>query len=87
MSSWHTWLVDAAAEFVVPPPPTKGSPEARSEIEELLGLQRRRTADDVAAVRRWDGDPVAPWTKLAVDRLEFYWPLLPDVRLATPVRA
>lgn len=87
VGGWHTWLADATGEYAVSPPPGKNSSEERSEIEEIVELQQRRTPDDLAAVRRWDGDPVAPWTKLAVDRLEFYWPLLPDVRLATPVRA
>ncbi len=36
---------------------------------------------------RWDGAPSLPWTHQTLDLLEFYWPLLPDVRIATPARA
>ena len=38
-------------------------------------------------VRAWSGDPGVAWSRLAVERLDFYWPLLPDVRIATPARA
>jgi membrane-associated phospholipid phosphatase len=87
VAGWPLWLAGAGTEYALPAPPGRASPQGQAELQEILDLQDRRTPQDLALVRQWDGDPVAPWTKLLVDRLEFYWPLLPDVRVATPVRA
>jgi membrane-associated phospholipid phosphatase len=70
-----------------PPPPAEGSPATEAEIEEIVRLQGSRTAATDSLIRRWGGDPGAAWSQIAIERLDFYWPLLPDVRIATPVRA
>jgi len=53
-----------------------------AEIDEIVRLQGARTAATDSVVRAWSGDPGASWSRMAVERLDFYWPLLPDVRIA-----
>lgn len=53
----------------------------------MVRLQATRTAAGDSAIRRWSGSPTAPWDSAALRVLDFYFPLLPDVRIATPVRA
>src|SRR5206468_10475920 len=67
-------------------PPLAGTPQAAEEITEIVQLQRSRTAATDSMIRRWSGLPTSPWHALALDRLEVYWVLLPDVRSATPAR-
>jgi membrane-associated phospholipid phosphatase len=74
----------AGANAVRPPAPPASN---AAEIDEIVSLQAARTATTDSVVRRWDGDPGATWSRVAIDRLDFYWPLLPDVRIATPARA
>jgi membrane-associated phospholipid phosphatase len=87
VSAWSTWVLPTAGVARPPAPPNENSPQTAAELDEIVRLQNARTAATDAAIRRWDGDPGAPWSRLAIDRLDFYWPLLPDVRLATPARA
>ena len=61
--------------------------QSAAEIDEIVRLQSARTAAIDSVVRQYAGDPGAPWSRLAVGRLDLYWPLLPDVLVATPVRA
>ncbi|MGQ0647803.1 MAG: hypothetical protein ACT4P7_09545, partial [Gemmatimonadaceae bacterium] len=58
-----------------------------AEVDENVRLQQARTERTDSLIRAWDGEPGSHWTRTAVERLDFYWPLLPDVRLATPTRA
>ncbi len=81
---WSTWVIPDGASLRPPPPPAEGSPEQLRELEEVL---RAQAAPDTAAVRRWSGVPTRAWTHEAVDQLEFYWALLPDVRVASPARS
>ena len=87
VSQWDTWVLPTADVLRPPAPPAPGSAEETAEIEEIVRLQGARTAATDSVVRAWSGDPGAPWSRRAVERLDFYWPLLPDVRIATPVRA
>jgi membrane-associated phospholipid phosphatase len=84
---WATWVVEDVAALRPPPPPAAGSAQARAELEEVLRLQAAPGGPDTAAVRRWSGLPTRAWTHQAVDQLEFYWALLPDVRTASPARS
>jgi membrane-associated phospholipid phosphatase len=84
---WATWVLVSGSELRPAPPPDAGSEQTRQEIEEILALQTRAPAEADAQIRTWAGAPTSAWTRLAVDLLEFYWPLLPDVRTATPTRA
>jgi membrane-associated phospholipid phosphatase len=87
VSRWGTWVLPTADALRPPAPPARGSAEEANEIDEIVSMQRARTATTDSVVRAWSGDPGAPWSRMAVSRLDFYWPLLPDVRIATPVRA
>jgi len=87
VSRWNTWVLPTADALRPPAPPARGSAEEKAEIDEIVQLQTARTAATDSVVRAWGGDPGAPWSRLAVGRLDFYWPLLPDVRIATPARA
>lgn len=87
VASWSTWVLARPDVDRPPGPPAEGSMEARAELDEIVALQAARTAATDSAIRAWDGDPTSSWTRLGVRRMDFYWPLLPDVRLVTPVRA
>ncbi|MDQ3309232.1 MAG: phosphatase PAP2 family protein, partial [Gemmatimonadota bacterium] len=82
---WATWVLQDGSVLRPSPPPAASSEQARLEIEEIVRLQSRPGWE--AEVRRWEGAPSLPWTHQTLDLLEFYWPLLPDVRVATPARA
>jgi membrane-associated phospholipid phosphatase len=83
VAQWSTWVLGDPGPFRPAAPSSTGS----QEIEEIVTLQQGRTPALDSTIRRWDGDPTSLWTRIAVERLDFYWPLLPDVRVATPVRA
>ena len=87
VGQWATWVLPRGDVLRPPAPPADGSAQAAAEIDEVTRLQSARTAVTDSLIQRYDGDPGAPWSRLAVGRLDLYWPLLPDVRLATPVRA
>lgn len=83
VGGWATWVLDRGSAVRPPPPPADNS----AEIDAIVRLQAARTPATDSLMREFDGDPGAPWSRRAVAGLDFYWPLLPDVRLATPVRA
>jgi membrane-associated phospholipid phosphatase len=87
VAGWSTWVVPSASALRPPAPAAELSAASAAEIDEIVRLQSSRSARTDSLVRHWDGDPGAPWSRLAIGRLDFYWPLLPDVRLATPARA
>ena len=87
VSAWKTWVLANASAVSIPEPPAANSPQQQAELEEIVRLQASRTTATDSLVRAWSGDPGATWSRVAIDRLDFYWPLLPDVRIATPVRA
>lgn len=84
---WRTWVLASGADLRPAAPPAPGSPEAAREIDEIIRLQATRTAAVDSAIRRWAGSPTAPWDSAALHVLDFYFPLLPNVRIATPVRS
>jgi len=87
VGTWQTWVLANAAAVRSAEPPAPSSAQQAAELDEIVRLQATRTAATDSVVRAWGGDPGAAWSRLAIERLDFYWPLLPDVRLATPVRA
>lgn len=84
--SWRTWVIASVASYRPAAPLAEGSASARAELDEIVALQAAGTISQ-QDIERWDGAPTAAWTDETVRQLEFYWPLLPDVRVATPARA
>lgn len=82
--TWRTWVLDDPSSLLPPPPPAADSEQARAEIEEILRLQA--AGADTLAADRWS-QATLPWTQEAIDLLQFYWYLLPDVRVASPARS
>jgi membrane-associated phospholipid phosphatase len=80
---WRTWVIpNGAALRPAPPPPTDVS-----EIDEIIALQQTVSPDEEAMIEKWNTLPTTVWHDRALDLFGFYWILLPDVRLATPVRS
>jgi len=87
VGTWATWVLPNASAIRPPAPPNESSTASVGELDEIVRLQSARTAATDSLIARWDEDPTSSWTGIAVERLDFYWPLLPDVRIATPARA
>jgi membrane-associated phospholipid phosphatase len=85
--TWQLWTFASVAELRPPAPASHGSADVARELDDIVRLQSARTLAADSAVRRWSGSPTAPWDSVALHVLDFYFPLLPDVRVATPVRA
>ena len=86
-AAWKTWLLTSAAEVRPSAPPANGSAQARAEVDEIVRLQSARSAKSDSLVRHWNVLPTTRWHERTLALLDFYWPLLPDIRLATPVRS
>jgi membrane-associated phospholipid phosphatase len=84
---WRPWVIASGAELRPAAPPASGSAAASREIDEIVRVQAARSPATDSAIRRWAGSPTAPWDSAALRVLDFYFPLLPNVRIATPVRA
>lgn len=84
---WRTFVLASGAELRPTQPPADGSAEARAELDEIVRLQSQRTTTTDSLVETWNVVPTKPWHEKTLDLLGFYWPLLPDVRYATPVRS
>lgn len=83
--SWRAWVAPMSSlDMSVLPPATTVT---AAEVDAMVTRQHALSAADRAAIARWSGLPSLPWTRYTLDRLGFYWPLLPDIRIATPVRA
>ena len=87
VADWSTWVLPTSDAVRPPAPPADNSAQTTAELDEIVRLQAARTPATDSVIRAFAGDPGTPWSRLAVGRLDFYWPLLPDVRIATPVRA
>ena len=84
---WRGWVLASGDELRPAAPPAVGSAAAARELDEVVRRQGARTAAGDSLVRRWAGSPTAAWDSAALRVLDFYFPLLPSVRVATPVRA
>jgi membrane-associated phospholipid phosphatase len=85
--SWTTWVIPTGSALRPPPPPAPESEQARAELSEIVALQHNQSDSVSDAIKRWNEAPTVSWTDVALDRLDFYWPLLSEVRVATPVRS
>lgn len=59
----------------VPPPPADTSAETRAELAELRAMTQRRTANDMAQIRRWSVNEPSPnthWMALADEMARKY---------------
>lgn len=83
---WATWVLANGAELRPAPPPDPASDQARRELAEVRALQAARTEADLALIARFRS-PTEPWSELAMDLAGHWWPFLPDIQIATPVRA
>ena len=86
-AQWQPWVLGNASELRPPAPPSDAAAETSRELDEIVRLQSPRTAATDSLIRFWNVLPTARWHQRTIDLLEFYWALLPDVRLATPVRS
>jgi membrane-associated phospholipid phosphatase len=84
---WRTFVLANGAELRPDAPPTDVSPVAAGELEEIVRLQAQRNTATDSLVQAWNVVPTKPWHEKTLELLNFYWPLLPDVRYATPVRS
>jgi membrane-associated phospholipid phosphatase len=84
--TWRTWVLTSASEIRPPAPAAAGSPDAARELDAVARAQAGGSLAP-AAIARWSGSPSAVWDSTALHLLDFYFPLLPDVRIATPARA
>ena len=84
---WRTFVLANGAELRPGAPPAEGSPQSAQELEEIVRLQGQRNSVSDSIVQAWIGLPTENWHRQTLDLLAFYWPLLPDVRYATPVRS
>lgn len=84
---WQTWVLASGAELRPPAPPADNSTQTAGEIAEIVRLQAASNTTSDSLVAYWSGLPTTNWHQKTLDLLAFYWPLLPDVRYATPVRS
>ena len=84
--TWRPWVLASASEVRPPAPAPAGSADAARELDAVVRAQGAAGVS-AAAIARWSGSPSAVWDSTALRLLDFYFPLLPDVRLATPARA
>ena len=85
--TWRTWVLPSGSSLRPAPPPSDASPQTRQELETIIALQQHSSSASDSIVRLYDGAPTARWHTTTLEMLDFYWPLLPDVRNATPVRS
>ena len=85
-ATWKPWVLANNSALRPSAPPAAGSAQTTRELDEVVAMQRARSAATDSAIARWSGIPTKNWHALALDRMEVYWVLLPDVRLATPPR-
>ena len=84
---WRTFVLANGAEFRPAAPPADNSPQTAQELDEIVRLQAQRGVSSDSLVQAWNVVPTKRWHEKTLDLLSFYWPLLPDVRYATPVRS
>jgi hypothetical protein len=67
---WETWLVPSVSGLRPPLPPAANSARTRAEIQELLTLQRQRSAATRAIVQFWDSQGGVPiWSQILLDKI------------------
>ncbi len=85
--NWATWVLVDGAEIVVPAPAPSGSVTEQEELDEIRTIQANLDLATQQAIAQWEGPPTMAWQDELLGRFTFWWVLLPDVRVATPVRS
>jgi membrane-associated phospholipid phosphatase len=85
--TWQPWVLATGSEVAVPEPAGIGSTAELDERADILDLQEEISDSLRDVIATWDGPPALAWNELLLDRVNFYWFLLPDIRLSTPARA
>jgi membrane-associated phospholipid phosphatase len=65
--TWRPILLPAPDAIRLPSPATAGSDREKSEVQELLVLQKQRTAKEVDAARFWNAGGCVRWNEIARD--------------------
>ena len=86
-AQWRTWVLPSGSSVRPAAPPADGSAQATHELDEIVRLQANRSRATDSLIAYWNALPTTHWHERTIDLLEFYWALLPDVRVATPVRS
>jgi membrane-associated phospholipid phosphatase len=86
-AQWKPWVLASPSDLRPAAPPAEGSAQTIRELDEIVRLQASRNRATDSLIAYWDALPTSHWHERTIDLLEFYWALLPDVRLATPVRS
>ena len=66
---WRTWVLSSPSEIEVPPPPARGSAEAKADLAKVRGLVDKRSTSVRQAISRWKSHPLptSAWTAKAFD--------------------
>ncbi len=64
---WKTIVLESSDSIRSVPPPALGSKQADDEIEELKGLELKRTPDMVKVAKYWDQGASVRWNEIARD--------------------
>src|SRR5947207_7022811 len=80
---WKPWLLTSANQFRLDAPPAATSKQTKTEVAELLRLQRHRTRSVNALITKWCRQPaVVPWTELQLKLIQSYRPrVAPSARV------
>jgi membrane-associated phospholipid phosphatase len=78
-ASWKPWLLTSADQFRIKGPPAADSAQTKTELKQLLRLQKTRTtASSKAAINKWCTQAsVVAWTDLAIKMVQSYRPRPP----------
>jgi len=86
-AQWKPWVLASPSDVRPVAPPADGSAQTTRELDEIVRLQSSRNRATDSLIAYWNALPTTHWHGRTINLLEFYWALLPDVRLATPVRS
>ncbi|MGH9278816.1 MAG: hypothetical protein ACRD12_12030 [Acidimicrobiales bacterium] len=65
---WTTWILASPGDVTVPAPPAKGSPQAKTDLDEVKRLANERTPEVVETINKWSGPlPTEPWMDQAFE--------------------
>src|SRR5215471_6902646 len=84
-AQWKPWVLASPSDLRPAAPPSDGSAQTLRELDEIVRLQASRNRSTDSLIAYWDALPTTHWHERTIALLEFYWALLPDVRVATPV--
>lgn len=77
-AGWQPWHLTSPSQFRLAAPPAASSAVTKSELAQLLRLQKRRTPAELELIEKWSGaGPVLNWTNLALQMIKSYRPRPP----------